>query len=72
MSKSALTLFDGCLLAMLFIALTALVITVSAVLEYPKGKYYDCSLAEISPDFPDAVRQECRKLRSEANKNGRI
>lgn len=30
----------------------------------PDGKYYDCSLAEISPDFPIEVRNECRRLRS--------
>jgi hypothetical protein len=72
MSKTGLTLFDGTLLAILFVALTALVLTISKLAEYPKGRYYDCSLAEISPDFPDKVRQECRKLRSEAYKNGRI
>jgi hypothetical protein len=26
---------------------------------------YDCRMAEISPDFPPDVRQECRKLRLE-------
>ena len=26
---------------------------------------YDCSLAEISPDFPPQVREQCRKLRAE-------
>ncbi len=25
---------------------------------------YDCRLAEISPDFPPDVRNECRKLRA--------
>jgi hypothetical protein len=25
---------------------------------------YDCSLAEISPDFPIEVKEQCRKLRS--------
>ena len=28
------------------------------------GLMYDCRLAEISPDFPPEVRNECRKLRS--------
>ena len=28
------------------------------------GIMYDCRLAEISPDFPPEVRNECRKLRS--------
>jgi hypothetical protein len=26
---------------------------------------YDCSLAEISPDYPQEVKNECRKLRME-------
>lgn len=30
---------------------------------------YDCSISEISPDFPPQVREECRKLRV---KHGRI
>lgn len=29
-----------------------------------KEVVYDCRLAEISPDFPPEVRNECRKLRS--------
>lgn len=31
----------------------------------PKGKVYDCSLSEISPDYPVEVRNECRKIRAE-------
>ena len=26
---------------------------------------YNCSIAEISPDIPVAVKEQCRKLRSE-------
>ena len=26
---------------------------------------YDCSLAEISPDYPQEVKAECRRLRME-------
>jgi hypothetical protein len=26
---------------------------------------YNCSISEISPDFPIAVREECRKLRAQ-------
>ena len=26
-------------------------------------RVYDCSLAEFHPDYPPAVREECRKLR---------
>ena len=25
---------------------------------------YDCSIAEISPDYPTQVKEQCRKLRS--------
>ena len=32
---------------------------------------YDCRLAEISPDFPTDVRNECRKLRINYNANKR-
>lgn len=28
-----------------------------------RGKYYNCDLAEISPDIPLKVKEECRKLR---------
>jgi hypothetical protein len=27
-----------------------------------EGRYYNCSLAEIHPDYPTAVREQCRKL----------
>jgi hypothetical protein len=26
---------------------------------------YDCSIAEISPDYPIEVKEECRKIRAE-------
>ena len=29
----------------------------------PEGRVYDCSLAEISPDFPPEVKAECRRIR---------
>jgi hypothetical protein len=28
-------------------------------------RMYNCSIAEISPDFTTAMREECRKLRRE-------
>lgn len=31
----------------------------------PNGKVYNCSLAEISPDYPVEVKNECRKVRAE-------
>ena len=30
---------------------------------------YDCSIAEISPDYPPQVKEDCRKLRAQ---RGRI
>ena len=30
--------------------------------ELPRAKTYNCSLAEINPDYPPAVREQCRKL----------
>lgn len=35
----------------------------------PLRKAYDCSLSEISPDFPIEVKQGCRKLRAENFQN---
>jgi hypothetical protein len=32
---------------------------------YPEGKVYDCTLAEISPDYPIEVKNECRRLLKE-------
>jgi hypothetical protein len=34
---------------------------------YPTGKVYDCTLAEISPDYPIEVKNECRRLLKEYN-----
>lgn len=28
-------------------------------------KVYDCSISEISPDYPIKVKEECRRLRAE-------
>ena len=33
---------------------------------------YDCSLAEISPDFPLQVKEDCRRLRIEYQKNNTV
>lgn len=29
-----------------------------------QGRMYDCRMADISPDFPPEVREECRKIRA--------
>ena len=30
---------------------------------------YDCSLAEISPDYPVSVKEECRKAKNDRRTN---
>ena len=30
----------------------------------PKEKVYDCSISEISPDYPTKVKEECRRIRA--------
>jgi hypothetical protein len=40
---------------------TALVGIITSV--DPYERVYDCTIAEISPDFPIEVREECRRLR---------
>jgi hypothetical protein len=44
------------------VALSALLVLMFTM---PKHgvKIYDCSLAEISPDYPTEVKNECRKAR---------
>lgn len=34
------------------------------VMPKSNGKVYDCSIAEISPDYPPKVKEECRKIRA--------
>ena len=41
-------------------ALAILFLTVSFA---PKGKYINCGISEISPDFTNEMRQMCRQLR---------
>jgi len=36
----------------------------------PRTVKVDCNFAEISPDIPVWIKEECRKLRSEKLKNG--
>ena len=45
------------------IMLFSLLYGISTVL--PQKAVYDCSIAEISPDYTPAMKQECRKLRSQ-------
>ncbi len=49
-----------------FILLILIVIFIMAWSDFGKSpRVYNCELAEISPDFPIEVREECRKMRLE-------
>lgn len=53
-------------LEILFVA-TVLIgaITFLVMTPTPTVRVYNCSISEISPDYPVEVKQECRKLRAE-------
>ena len=46
--------------------LLVVAVMILAIWFLPKNthRYYNCELAEISPDFPLAVKQQCRELRT--------
>ena len=55
------------ILGLIALAMFTIILVVYIVYHYGHGSHgimYDCRLAEISPDFPPEVRNECRKLRS--------
>jgi hypothetical protein len=52
--------------AVLAVALAWFLWAVSPDEEY---RVYDCSIAEFHPDYPKAVREECRRMRSLDQKN---
>jgi hypothetical protein len=35
---------------------------------FPKVDYYNCEIAEFHPDYPIAVKEECRRIRSNAKR----
>ena len=35
----------------------------------PRVVIYDCSISEISPDYPPEVKEACRKIRASYYKN---
>jgi len=50
------------------IGITALAIGLVGFIVYEHGndihvKVYDCSMAEISPDYPIQVKEQCRKIK---------
>ena len=54
-------------LGLVALAICTIILVVYIVYHYghpSHGIMYDCRLAEISPDFPPDVRNECRRLRS--------
>jgi hypothetical protein len=51
-------------LTVLGISLFSLLYGIHSVL--PREAVYDCRIAEISPDFTPAMKQECRQKQKEA------
>jgi hypothetical protein len=50
----------------IIIAVVFLVIGIFFTINMPRrGVMYNCDIAEISPDIPIEVKQECRRLRME-------
>lgn len=49
-----------------FLIMSGLAVWLAIFIVYgpPKEVVYDCRMAEISPDFPIDVKNECRKLLS--------
>ena len=53
----------------IFISIAVITFLVVILYDYsPRGHVYDCTLAEISPDYPIEVKDECRRLRQEIEK----
>lgn len=53
---------------LLFLAGAVVLVFAFAIMWMPKKGdviKYDCSISEISPDFPLEVKEKCRKLRAE-------
>jgi hypothetical protein len=51
---------------MYFVATSLFWIVVLAMIPWEEtDHYYNCDLAEISPDFPPEAREECRNLHRE-------
>lgn len=54
---------------MVVVTVFMLAIMVSIVMfanQGPRERVYDCSIAEFAPDYPPAVREGCRRIRSGA------
>ena len=46
--------------------IVAVICLIATIILVPKHgtKVYDCSIAEISPDYPIEVKNECRRIRA--------
>jgi hypothetical protein len=56
------------LIELLFVASAAIIAFAFFIMFVPKKGdvvRYDCSISEISPDYPIEVKEQCRKLRAE-------
>jgi hypothetical protein len=51
--------------ALIVLLLVAVTILIFSSHSKNRVKVYDCSLSEISPDYPIEVKEECRKIRYE-------
>jgi hypothetical protein len=52
---------------LMFIAILVIYVTLfyAIIVNQPRTVMYNCSIAEISPDFPPKAREECRKIRAQ-------
>ena len=53
---------------LLAVVLLSAIIAIMAGTDMHGVKRYDCSLAEISPDYPVQVKEACRRIRAEKRK----
>jgi len=61
MNKSNLK--SNLILALMAISWIGFLVLYFYLLPKESGRVYNCSIAEISPDYPLKVKEECRKLR---------
>jgi hypothetical protein len=66
MSERRTYIFMYVALTVLGASLGGLLYGIHSVL--PKEVVYDCRLAEISPDYTPAMKQECRQKQKESSK----
>ncbi len=52
------------IIALVVLSIMLLSLSIMAAIYGPKHKVYDCSIAEISPDYPIEVKEECRRIRA--------